>query len=127
MNKSDPKTGNIEHPRYMDSSAHYFRHRLGCVWIGIAFSTVIALPFPQTVSALSPIEDTPEEILRTEIILEARSPVDGEPLSASEYVKLQEDLADPDHPPTLNSETQHLIFLLQIRKFLNIVSPVQVL
>ena len=77
--------------------------------------------------ALPPMDDTPEEILRTEIILDARSPVDGEPLTASEYVELQEDLATPDAPPTLSSETQQVIFLLQIRKFLNIISPIQIL
>lgn len=79
------------------------------------------------VHGLPPVEDIPEEILRTEIILDARSPVDGEPLTASEYVELQQELAEPEYAPTLNSETRQLIFLLQIRKVLNIVSPFQVL
>ena len=95
--------------------------------LSIAGSLAIVLPLSTQVSALPPPEDTPEEILRTEIILEARSPVDGKPLTASEYVELQEDLAEPEHPPTLNAETQHLIFLIQIRKVLNIISPVQIL
>lgn len=42
--------------------------------------------------ALPPPEDVPEEILRTEIITEARSPIDGTPISASQYAALQEDL-----------------------------------
>ncbi|MEM9214740.1 MAG: hypothetical protein AAGD25_10375 [Cyanobacteria bacterium P01_F01_bin.150] len=96
--------------------------------MGIVGSVAIAtLPFSQSTVALPPPEDTPEEILRTEIILEARSPVDGEPLTASEYVELQQDLAESDDPPSLNAETQHLIFILQIRKFLNIVSPFQIM
>lgn len=95
--------------------------------LGVMSSLAVALPVIAPVSALPPPEDTPEEILRTEIILEARSPVDGKPLTASEYVELQEDLAEPEHPPTLNAETQHLIFLIQIRKVLNIISPVQIL
>ena len=100
---------------------------LAIVWLlGMGQVLAIALSCIYPVSALPPPDDTPEEILRTEIILEARSPVDGEPLTASEYVELQEDLAEPDDPPTLNAETQQLIFLLQIRKAINIVSPVQI-
>ncbi|NEP76240.1 hypothetical protein [Okeania sp. SIO2G5] len=96
--------------------------------LSISAGIAIALsPSRLPASALPPPEDTPEEILRTEIILEARSPVDGRPLTAGEYVDLQEDLAEPEHPPTINTETQHLIFLLQIRKVLNIISPVQIL
>ena len=38
------------------------------------------------------IEDIPEEVLVTEIILEARSPLNGEPLSAAEYAQLQDEL-----------------------------------
>jgi hypothetical protein len=41
------------------------------------------------VIALPPPEDLPEEILRTEIITEARSPIDGQPLTAAEYAQLQ--------------------------------------
>jgi len=40
-------------------------------------------------SALPPPEDLPEEILRTEIITEARSPVDGRPLTPSEYATVE--------------------------------------
>ncbi|MGK7888266.1 MAG: hypothetical protein AB4042_02965 [Leptolyngbyaceae cyanobacterium] len=76
--------------------------------------------------ALPPPEDTPEEILRTEIILEARSPLDGEPLTASEYVELQAELAESLNPPSINSETQQLIFLLRIRKALNMLLPFEV-
>ncbi|NET08757.1 MAG: hypothetical protein F6K09_14985 [Merismopedia sp. SIO2A8] len=73
--------------------------------------------------ALPPPEDTPEEVLRAEIILDARSPVDGEDLTASEYAALQAALAEPGNPESLNSETRQLIFLLEIRQFLNIVLP----
>ena len=43
--------------------------------------------------ALPTAEDIPEEILRTEIILEGRSPIDGQALSAAEYEELKVDLA----------------------------------
>ncbi|MEB3232125.1 MAG: hypothetical protein VKJ64_14040 [Leptolyngbyaceae bacterium] len=88
---------------------------------------VISLVNGARAIALPPPEDTPEEVLRTEIILEARSPLDGEPLTASEYVELQAELAEAAYPPSINSETQQLIFLLRIRKVLNIVLPFQVL
>jgi hypothetical protein len=73
--------------------------------------------------ALPPPTDTPEEILRTEIILDGRSPVTGEPLTASEYAELQTDLAQRKFAPELNSEIQHLIFLLRIRKLFKTFIP----
>ena len=47
----------------------------------------------QTVSALPQPEDTPEEILRSEIILEGRSQLDNKPLTPAEYVQEQEKIA----------------------------------
>lgn len=69
------------------------------------------------VMALPPPEDTPEEILRTEIIIDARSPIDGKPLSAAEYLELQEQLQQAP-PPTLNSTIRQQVFLLRLRKTL---------
>lgn len=91
--------------------------------VGIEFGFVA-----RKVHALPPPEDTPEEILRAEIILEARSPIDGKPLTAAEYAELQAALADPAHPPSLDSELQHLIFLLRVRRMLRtLVPPVRLL
>ncbi len=73
--------------------------------------------------ALPPPEDTPEEILRTEIILSGRSPVDGKPLSAREYEELQADLAQRATSPKINSDIQQIIFLLQIRKLIKSIVP----
>jgi hypothetical protein len=67
--------------------------------------------------ALPPVEDIPEEILRTEIIIEARSPIDGKPLTAVEYAQLQEQL-QVSPPPKLSSKLRQTIFLLRIRNFL---------
>ena len=72
--------------------------------------------------ALPPPEDVPEERLRTEIILEARSPLDGEPLSPAEYEALQADLVD--YPvPTLDPQIREIVFLLQIRRVLRPIVP----
>jgi hypothetical protein len=73
--------------------------------------------------ALPPPEDIPEEILRTEIIIEGRSPLDNQPLSAAEYAELQAQLAESKFPPELNSKLQHLIFILQLLKFVRTINP----
>ncbi len=75
------------------------------------------------VRALPPPDDTPEEILRAEIILEARSPLDGEPLTAAEYAELQMMLAESEFAPTLDSDLQSLIFLIRIRRMLRTLVP----
>ncbi|PLZ97436.1 hypothetical protein CEN50_15075 [Fischerella thermalis CCMEE 5268] len=69
------------------------------------------------VAALPPAEDIPEEILRTEIILAARSPIDGKPLSAADYAQLQAQLQQAP-PPKLSSNIRDNIFLLRLRKAL---------
>jgi hypothetical protein len=69
------------------------------------------------VVALPPPEDIPEEILRTEIILAARSPIDGKPLSAAEYAQLQAQLQQAP-PPKLSPKIRENIFLLRLRKAL---------
>jgi hypothetical protein len=74
----------------------------------------LALPVP---------EDTPEEILRTEIILEARSPVDGKPLTAAQYTELQAKLQTRRTPPRLNPKVQDTIFLLRLRRLFRTVLP----
>ncbi|MEH2225439.1 hypothetical protein [Nostoc sp.] len=67
--------------------------------------------------ALPPPEDTPEEILRTKIIIEARSPIDGRLLTAAEYIQLQAQLQEVP-PPKLDPKIREQIFLLRLRKTL---------
>ncbi|MEH1869591.1 MAG: hypothetical protein V7K69_31975 [Nostoc sp.] len=69
------------------------------------------------VIALPPPEDTPEEILRTKIIIEARSPIDGSFLTAAEYIQLQAQLQEAP-PPKLDPKIREQIFLLRLRKTL---------
>lgn len=76
-----------------------------------------------TAFAIPPPEDIPEEVLRTEIILEGRSPVDGRPLSAKEYEELKAELAQSSNDPKINSDIKELIFLLQLRKFVKTIIP----
>ncbi len=92
------------------------RHLLG--W-GLGLS-LVGIVNPSI--ALPPAEDTPEEVLRTQIILEARSPIDGTPMTAAEYALLKQQLAQSP-PPTLSSEVRNIIFLLRLRQFFNILNP----
>ena len=73
--------------------------------------------------ALPPADDIPEEILRTEIITEARSPVDGKPLTAAEYAEVMAKLAENPFPVEVNATLQKLIVLLRLRKMLKTFLP----
>ena len=70
--------------------------------------------------------DLPEEVLRAEIITEARSPIDGKPLSAIEFAELiievnqkaeQGDAITAANDPKI----KNLLFLLRLRSFLRSV------
>lgn len=74
-------------------------------------------------SALPPPQDIPEEVLRTEIILDGRSPIDGKALTAREYAELKTRLAQPASSPKVDPDIQELIFLLQVRKFIKTIIP----
>ena len=73
--------------------------------------------------ALPPPEEVPEEVLRTEIITEARSPLTGEPISAVDYAALQESLRNPDTDPSLNPDLVELIQLLRLRRIFRPILP----
>jgi hypothetical protein len=73
--------------------------------------------------ALPPPDEIPEEILRTEVIAEARSPIDGEFISAADYAALQEHLRDPNTETVVNPDIAELIQLLQLRRLLKPVLP----
>ncbi len=76
--------------------------------------------------ALPPPEDIPEEILRTEIILSGRSPIDGIALSPAEYAELQARLQESGFEPNLNSDVRQIIFLLQVRKMIKTFTGISV-
>lgn len=77
----------------------------------------------QSAASLPPPEDTPEEVLRTEIIIEARSPVDGKPLTAAEYAELQAQLQTRPGTPELAPKIQEQIFLLRLRGAIRSILP----
>ncbi|MBW4518119.1 MAG: mitochondrial large ribosomal subunit protein uL30m [Scytolyngbya sp. HA4215-MV1] len=77
------------------------------------------------VLALPPPQDTPEEILRTEIILDARSPIDGKPLTAAEYAELEALLQTGINPPPaqVSPKVRKVISLLRLRRFFKTFLP----
>jgi hypothetical protein len=71
-------------------------------------------------------EDIPEEVLRAEIITEARSPIDGKPLSAIDFAELvvqveQKTERDDATASIQNSSIKNLLFLVRLRGFLKSV------
>lgn len=76
-----------------------------------------------SVCSLPPPEDIPDEVLRTEIITEARSPVDGKQLTASEYAQLQSQLQVRSAAPPLSPKLRENIFLLRLRKLFRTFAP----
>jgi hypothetical protein len=93
------------------------------VYLSCLIASSLLLIASQKSLALPPADDIPEEVLRTEIILEARSPIDGRPLTASEYAQLNEEKAKNPYPPQINSKIRNLVFLLEIRRFVRTVLP----
>ncbi len=88
--------------------------------ISLALSTV------KPALSLPPPEDTPEEVLRTEIITQARSPVDGKLLTAAEYAQLQAQLESGPAVPQLSPEVRQNIFLLRLLKLIRTVIPFRI-
>lgn len=73
--------------------------------------------------SLPPPEEIPEEVWRTEIITEARSPVDGKPLTAAEYAELQAQLQERQISQPLNPKLERNILLLRLRRVIRTILP----
>ncbi len=73
----------------------------------------------------SPAVDIPEEVLETEIILDARSPINGQPLTPADYAKLQNELrqARGDVPGRVAPKIHQALVLLRLRKVLGTLFP----
>lgn len=90
---------------------------------GTSMACCLALHTVQSAVSLPPPEETPEEVLRTEIITEARSPIDGKPLTTAEYAELQAQLQARKGTPQINPKLQSRIVLLRFRKLIRIILP----
>jgi hypothetical protein len=92
------------------------------VTAGFFLSSLILHPL--AVLALPPADDPPEEVLRSEIITDARSPIDGKPLTAAEYAELQADIQKGQPiQPQLSPKARKTIRMLRLRRFIKTFFP----
>ncbi len=89
------------------------------LWGGLT-ALLVLVPNPTLAQPVS--EEVPEEILRTEIITSARSPLTGEPLSAAEYAALEEQLQQQGLPEA-DPAVARLLLLIQLRQLAQPVFP----
>ncbi len=90
--------------------------------IALLPTAAIASPPPETSGEVSP--EIPEEVLRTELILEGRSPLDGSLLSPEDYAALEQQLTQPQNGPLpVSSELRSLVFQLKLLDLLKRVLP----
>ncbi len=91
----------------------------------IAFSLLLWVESSAGIAlALPPAMDTPEEVLRTEIILDARSPIDGQPMTPADYAELQNQLnTSVEQPIELSDKLVNTVKLLKLRKFVKKFLP----
>jgi hypothetical protein len=92
------------------------------VWAIVGWQSTI----PALAIDLPPATDIPEEVLRAEIITEARSPIDGKALSANEFAELviatrQQSDIDSATAAIKDSKFRETLFLLRLRGFLRSV------
>jgi hypothetical protein len=91
---------------------------------GLVLSGVQFVWLGAPVWAVPSAEEQPEEVLKTEIILDARSPVDGTPMTAAAYAQLQaEEQAAYIPPPEVPPKIKSTVSLLRLRKFIKTVLP----
>jgi hypothetical protein len=100
--------------------ASFFSLQISSLTIMPMISLAETLPIP------SAQEDIPEEVLRAEIYIDARSPIDGKQLTAAEYTELMEKLRSLDSIPPedfVSPKVREIIGLLKLRKFLRQFIP----
>ena len=91
-----------------------------------AISLVPSALFAAPNKTLSLDEDIPEEVLRAEIYTDARSPIDGKLVTATEYVELMEKLRSLDSIPPedlVSPKVREVVELLRLRKLLRQFIP----
>jgi len=69
--------------------------------------------------------DLPEEVLRSEILLDGRSPFDGKRLTATEYTELQQEIEQANAvEPNVAPKIRRLVGLIKFRKFIKRILPI---
>ncbi len=95
------------------------------VLIGSMLMLAAPMVVPPLASVASaPASEIPEEVLQTEVITNARSPIDNQPLTATQYAELKTEIDRTNQvPPRLSSKLRNTIALLKVRKFIKTVLP----
>jgi hypothetical protein len=94
------------------------------IFLGSTLLFSLSLVTPTIAVSAGPQEDVPEEVLRTEIVTGARSPIDNRPMTATEYVELQTEIKQLNEvPPKVSDKVRNTIALLRLRKFIKTVLP----
>ncbi len=90
---------------------------LACVSIGNTGVQAAELP------AIEP--DLPEEVLRSEILLDGRSPFDGKRLTATQHAELQQEIEKANEvEPQIALKIRRLVGMIKFRKFIKRVLPI---
>lgn len=95
------------------------------ILIGVGTSMIVGSNLfisKQIALSLPPPAEIPEEVLRTEIIVAANSPIDGKPLTAAQYAELQTQIQDSP-PLKLSPQVRETIFLLRLRQLIRTFAP----
>lgn len=99
------------------------RQQLFMIGIGTTLIVGSTLFIPKQIAhSLPPSIEIPEEVLRTEIITAANSPIDGKPLTAAQYAELQAQHSDSP-PLKLSPKVRETIFLLRLRQLIRTFAP----
>ncbi len=96
--------------------------KIQLVKVGLYTTTMLSVA-TSVMANILPDADIPEEVLRAEIITEARSPIDGKALSAQDFAELvvntkQQLDRDDAIAATTNSKFKEAVLLLRLRGFL---------
>jgi hypothetical protein len=97
-------------------------HRSITLMLAIVSGCQLLMPLAQ--AKTPPMIDIPEEVLRAEIITEARSPIDGKPLSEIAFAELVVQVAQKIEREDAivaidnNPQIKNLVLLVRLRGFL---------
>ena len=99
------------------------RQQLFMIGLGTSLIMGSTLFLPKQIAlSLPPITEIPEEVLRTEIITSARSPIDGKLLTAAQYAEMQIQLQNSP-PLKLSPKVRETVFLLRLRQLIRTFAP----
>ncbi len=87
-------------------------------------SAIVLCSTPGLAQSLPSPNDIPEEVLQTQVITSARSPIDNQPLTATEYAELQTAIDRANQvSPKPSRKLRDIVALLKLRKFIKTVLP----